>query len=156
MRPAPRSWPRTGAWLLTALRDLEAGSGGEPAIDVVIDLGRWGGRNEATQLMAGADAVALVLRSDFTSLSLGQGLRAVLPRRPDAALLVGERDPYSAREVARALDTEVAGVLPVDARAARRVHSDMADGGRTRSSLARAAAAAAGRLRALVAERSGV
>lgn len=147
--------PHWGA-LLTGLRDLETRRGDEPAIDVVVDLGRWGSRNEATPLMAGADAVAMVLRSDFTSLSLGQGLRAVLPRTPDAALLVGERDPYSAREVARALDTEVAGVLPVDARAARRVLSGMTDAGRARAPLARAAAAAAGRLRVLVAERSGV
>lgn len=145
--------------LLSALRDIEARTDGEAesaAIDVVVDVGRWGSRHEATPLMTGADAVAVVLRSDFASVSLSQGLCAVLPRVPDSVLLVGDRDPYSAREVARAVDTEVLGVLPFDSRAARQVLSVMSHAGRTRSSLARAAGAAAVRLRALVAERSGV
>ncbi len=145
--------------LLGALRDLEAPADDASApatVDVLVDIGRWGSRYEATPLLSGADAVAVVLRSDFASVSLTQGLCAVLPRPPDAALLVGERDPYSAREVARALGTDVAGALPVDPRGARRVVVDLTGSGPARSAVIRAARAAATRLRALISERSGV
>lgn len=144
-----RSWPR----LVDALGELTDGRD----LDVVVDLGRWGARHEASAILACADRVAVVLRSDFESLSLTQGLCSALGHdRPDppVALLVGERSPYTSHEVADALGVDVAGVAPQDPRAARRLTDPAAVArGESRSPIVRSAR---GAVPALVEDRSHV
>lgn len=126
-----RSWEAVHEALLTLVEGRE--------LDVVVDVGRLGARHEADVLLARADRRVLVLRSDFDSLSLSQAVRGLLPGGC-AALLVGERAPYTSTEVAGALDVDVLAVAPHDPRAARRL-TDPArvGGGEPRSSLVRAA-----------------
>lgn len=144
-------WPH----LVRALCDLQV----ERDLDVLVDLGRSGSRYEAEPLLAAADLAVLVLRSTFESVSLTQPLpeqvSAVTGARL-AVVLVGDRAPYSAREVSRALGADVVGVLPDDPKAARRLGADPVAAAGSRSSLARAARAAASRLAALVGEVSSV
>lgn len=157
---APVLGPRWAEFVL-ALRELSR----DRKLDVLVDLGRWGTRYEATPLLAAADVVVLVLRTSFESVTLTQALVRLLPRADHdqlvGALLVGERDPYSADEVIAALGVEVLAALPRDLRAARRLgasHGGNRGGtfGRSlrensvmlqsRSGFARAAEAAAHRL----------
>jgi MinD-like ATPase involved in chromosome partitioning or flagellar assembly len=134
----------------------------EDDLDVLVDMGRFGSRHEALALVAGADAVLLVLRSTFSSVSFSGGLLASLAtacgERTGAvrALLVGERDPYTAGEVAKDLQVPVLAALPRDDRSARAL-----DGGRleqvmrSRSTLLRGAQHAAAALLAQTLERTG-
>ncbi len=128
-------------------------------LDVLVDVGRWGSRHEAAPLLAAADVVVLVLRSTFESVSLTQPIPTLLPPaaggRRLAALLVGERDPYTASEVGRALGIDVVAVLPEDRKAARRL-TESPTAGQSRTSLQRAALAAVPGLHAIAAEVSGV
>ncbi len=132
----------------------------ERELDVLVDLGRWGSRHEATPVRDAADVVVLVLRSTFESVSLTQAVRSLLPQAPAqrrAALLVGERAPYGAGEVSKALGVEVVAALPMDVRGVRRLAgARSADTVPSRSPLARAAHVAAARLSSLAKESSSV
>lgn len=124
-------------------------------LDVLVDIGRLGSRDAAEPLLASADVALLVLRSTFESVSFAQPvpdqLRSVTDARV-AAVLVGDRSPYSAREVSRALGIDVVGVMPFDPKAAQRFERDPMAAAGGRSALVRAAGGAAPRVRELVAE----
>lgn len=136
-----------GRWaeLRTELENLQR----DRDIDVLVDLGRSGARHEATPLLAGADAVLLVLRSTFESVSLTSGIRATLPTDSGGtarvvALLVGDRDPYSAREVGADLQLPVVATLSRDPRGAQALGSGAYERAlRSRSALLRSAQIAA-------------
>ena len=152
--PAPFPPTRPGAapaW--SRLRELDS-TGGE-SWTVLVDVGR---------LPAGADA-SLLAAADLVVLVTGSSLRAVAAARPAATVLrtaepahsssprgwllvVGERRPYPADEVASSLGLPLLGSLAWDPRAAV-VLSDGASAGRwfARTPLMRSVAAVTGRLR---------
>lgn len=137
-------WPR----LVSACHDLDPAG-----IDVFADIGRLGHRYEPTPVLEGADVVLLVLRPTLTSVVAARaalvGLREARgPVRRTTALLVGDRAPYGAAEVARALEVDDLLVLAAD-RAAASVLSGGGVTGRRfdRSALMRSAAAVAGGIR---------
>lgn len=127
-------WTELGA----DLQDLQA----DRDLDVIVDLGRAGARHEARPLLAGADAVLLVLRSTFESVTLTRGVLSGLQTGPGirrtGALLVGARDPYSAREVGHELGIAVTATLSHDPRGAAALASGPYDRAlRSRSALLR-------------------
>jgi MinD-like ATPase involved in chromosome partitioning or flagellar assembly len=132
----------------------------ERGIDVLVDLGRCGARHEATPLLAGADAVLVVLRSTFESVSLTSGIRGTLPTGAGGtarvvAMLVGDRDPYSAREVGTDLQLPVVATLSRDPRGAQALSAGAYERAlRSRSALLRSAQIAAVAVAALAPERS--
>jgi Flp pilus assembly CpaE family ATPase len=152
--PAPFPPTRPGAtpaW--SRLRDLDS-TGGE-CWTVLVDVGR---------LPAGADA-SLLAAADLVVLVTGSSLRAVAAARPAATVLrtaepagsasprgwllvVGERRPYPADEVASSVGLPLLGSMAWDPRAAA-VLSDGAPAGRwfARTALMRSATAVAARLR---------
>lgn len=152
--PAPLPPTRPGAapvW--SRLRELDS-TGGE-SWTVLVDVGR---------LPAGADA-SLLAAADLVVLVTGSSLRAVAAARPAATVLrtaepahsssprgwllvVGERRPYPADEVASSLGLPLLGSLAWDPRAAV-VLSDGASAGRwfARTALMRSVAAVTVRLR---------
>lgn len=152
--PAPFPPTRAGAapaW--SRLRELDGT--GEGSWTVLVDVGR---------LPTGMD-VPLLASADHVVLVTGSSLRAVAAARPAATalrtaepagsssprgwlLVVGERRPYPAAEVASSLGLPLLGALPWDPRAAA-VLSDGAPAGRwfARTALMRSATAVAVRLR---------
>lgn len=136
-------WPD----LLTACRELDGA-------DVLVDVGRLGATNEPAALLEGADLAVLVVRSDLASLAAARpAVRRLRELRGPGAglevLLVGERDPYPAAEIAGALGVEVIAVLADDPAAARVLSAGNPAGPRfARSALIRSAGAAATRLAA--------
>lgn len=165
-----------GRWLLAGLPDAASASAlagrwaelsteleglqREWDLDVLVDLGRYGARYEAQSLLTGADAVLVVLRSTFESLSLTRGVLGPLAAggavdgagaRSVAAVLVGDRDPYSAQEVGADLQIPVVATIPHDARGARSLCAGPYERAlRSRSALLRSAQVAATALAALV------
>ncbi len=137
-------WDRLAA-LFTDLR-LD-----DSAIDVLADCGRLATPDPPRALLRRADVVALVLRPTLRSVAQAQaalvGLRRDLadPARL-IAILAGEGQPYTAREVGHALDVPIL-VLDHDPRAAA-VFSDGTGGGRrfASSSLLRSARTVADQL----------
>lgn len=133
-----RSWEAVA----DALLDLVDGRD----LDVIVDVGRAGARYEAAPLLVCAQRTALVLRTDFDSVSLTQGVRATMTGEC-VALLVGERAPYTRAEVAQSLDLDVAGIAPHDRRAAARLADPARVGvGEPRSPIVRAASDAVAHL----------
>jgi Flp pilus assembly CpaE family ATPase len=150
--PFPPTKPgATPAW--SRLREVD--SEGEESWTVVVDVGR---------LPAGAD-VSLLAAADLVVLVTGSSLRAVAAARPAAKamrtaepagsasprgwlLVVGERRPYPADEVASSLGLPLLGSMAWDPRAAA-VLSDGAPAGRwfARAALMRSATAVIARLR---------
>lgn len=136
-----------GVWsaLLGAVRD-----GGR---DLVVDAGRPGPAGLPADLLAGADAVALVCRTSLVSLA---GLRLHLPPLLDASpvgraglILVGPGRPYGAREVAEQFGVDVLAEIAWEPRAAADLVEDGSlPGNWTRQPLARSYARAATTLRA--------
>lgn len=129
-------WDRLGS-LFADLGAADDGSG-LPGTDVLVDCGRLGAAHPPTALVRRADLVLVVLRPTLRSVTHA---KAALPglmhggaraAGADAgrlvAVLVGEGRPYTAREVARALDVPVLTIAQ-DARAAA-VFSDGAPAGR--------------------------
>lgn len=126
-------------------------------LDVIVDLGRAGARHEARPLVAGADAVLVVLRSTFESVTFTRGVVGTLEAgsglRRVGALLVGDRDPYSAREVGRELKVPVVATLSHDPRGAAALSAGSYDRAlRSRSAVLRSTQVAATALAALVRE----
>jgi hypothetical protein len=115
------------------------------AIDVVVDAGRLGHRYEPTPLLESAAVLAVVLGSSLASVSAAAQALATLraTRQPGAAttaVLVGEGDPYSAREIARELGLDRVPVIATDRWAARALAGAVTGGWRMeRSPLLRSA-----------------
>lgn len=108
-----------------ALRDLWAPLADELAAlesngqDVIVDAGRLGLVGFPEPLLARADLVLLVTRTTLPALcavrSWAEALRSgSLESRHNAVLVIGEGQPYSAREVARVLNSPVVAALPHD------------------------------------------
>ncbi|SDD23149.1 hypothetical protein SAMN05216410_3002 [Sanguibacter gelidistatuariae] len=137
-------WPR----LVSAAHDLDPAG-----VDVFTDAGRLGHRYEPSPVLDGADVVVLVLRPTLTGVVAARAALAALREsrglvRRTTALLVGDRAPYGADEVARALEVDDLLVLATDRGAASILSGGGVTGWRfARSSLMRSAAAAAGGIR---------
>lgn len=107
--------------LTAALRSLEA-----TGQDVIVDAGRLGLFGSPEPLVDGADLTLLVTRTDMVSLSgarsWAETLRERFARSGGAAslgvLLVGEGQPFRAREVARVLQIPVVTTVAWDPTAA--------------------------------------
>jgi hypothetical protein len=135
-RPLASTW--TG--LVELARDV-----GAAGLDVLVDAGRIGHRWEPTPLIEAADVVVVVSRSTLAGVTAARSaLRSLRdtrgPGTHTTVLVVGRPEPYSAAEVATALDIEPLPALPLDPQAAR----TLARGGNsewrlTRSQLLRAA-----------------
>jgi hypothetical protein len=143
----------TDTWERLALALQRAGSAiGREAL---VDTGRLvGDRGGCWPLLRAADRVLLTVRRSVRSVHAAQDatrrLRAELGDLEKVSALVVGDGPYSAKEVAAALELRLAGTLPAD-RAAAQVLSDGAWAGirgLQRSALLRAAQALAATLAA--------
>jgi len=146
---------RTLGSVWTGLVDVApelAGAG----IDVVVDLGRLGHRYEPTVLVEQADVAAVVLRSTLPSVTgATSALRSLRETRGPAsmttAVLIGEGDPYTSREIARELHVDPLPTVAMDAWAAQVLSTGGATGWRfDRSPLLRGARGLAASLHALI------
>ncbi|MCU0277306.1 MAG: hypothetical protein MUE31_00285 [Candidatus Nanopelagicales bacterium] len=99
----------------------------DPAVDVIVDLGRLGSAHEATVLRQRADHVLLVMRSSLTSTaSARSAVRRLAEERAAAhedplglgCVLVGECQPYSRAEIADAVGAPVVATIAWDPTAA--------------------------------------
>jgi hypothetical protein len=97
----------------------------QQGIDVLLDLGRLSSAHEPRILWRVVDVLVLVTRSSLPAVAAAQGAVA---RLRDAevgdrirCLVVDERHPYSAAEVAESLDVPLLGTLPLDARDGTRI-----------------------------------
>src|SRR5690606_27542893 len=109
----------------SALRDLWApladvlsglGSTGQ---DVIVDAGRPGRQGSPEPLLEAADLALLVRRTPLPNLSALRSWAAAFQRpaldwHQSAVLLIGEGQPYSARDVSGAVSLPVLGSLPND------------------------------------------
>ncbi|MGC3994776.1 MAG: hypothetical protein QM779_11790 [Propionicimonas sp.] len=100
-------WPS----LLDLLRGLDVAG-----TDVIVDAGRLGLPGWPQPLLAGADAVLLLARSDLPGLAGARSWAAALaaeeaPGHPVRIVLVGEGRPYQAREVTKTLGVPVLGAI---------------------------------------------
>ncbi|MDQ1249789.1 MAG: hypothetical protein QG597_4165 [Actinomycetota bacterium] len=96
--------------------------------DILVDLGRVGAAAEPSVLVQAADLVVVVCRSSMPSVLGALHAVSYLRSLPGSAadsrpspirfLLVGERSPYTLREVQAALEIQPLGVLAHDARSA--------------------------------------
>ncbi|MGV8966605.1 MAG: hypothetical protein ACOH2F_10020 [Cellulomonas sp.] len=96
---------------------------GSAGVDVIVDLGRLGHRHEPTDLLERADVVVVMLRGTLTSItgatSALRSLRELRGPGPrTTAVLIGEGQPYPAREITRELDLDHLHTLPDDPPAA--------------------------------------
>ena len=92
--------------LVRAARDL-----GQGGVDMIVDVGRLGHQHQPTVLLEQADLVVVVLRSSLPSVTgAASALRSLREMRGPGprttAVLVGEGQPYMAREIDRALDLD--------------------------------------------------
>lgn len=146
-RPLSSTW----AGLVEVARDVDASG-----LDVVVDVGRIGHRWEPTQLLVAADVAVVVTRSSLAGIAAARSaLRTVRESRgPGAqitALVIAPSDPYSAAEVAAALDVDSIPPLPLDPWAARALAAGGSPGWRfARAPLLRAAGDTAASLAELV------
>lgn len=153
--PGSRSHAQAGSlvtlWpaLLEALRGL-----GDTGQDVLIDAGRLGLEGSPKPLLYGADVTLLVTRSTLPALiaatSWAETLREETAESATQAgvLVVGEGQPYSAREVAGVLQLPLVATLPWDRRAAAVLSRSHGSFGK-RSRLAAGLSAAGEAMRAL-------
>jgi hypothetical protein len=91
--------------------------------DVIVDVGRLGHRWEPQALVDAADVLVLVTRGTLPAVAAARAaLTDLHSRRPAGTpphVVVGRPSPYSAGDVARALDVEALPELPEDAWASR-------------------------------------
>ncbi|WP_149203872.1 hypothetical protein [Actinotalea subterranea] len=138
---------RSLAALWAALPDL-ASDLHHQATDVIVDAGRVGHAEEPTGLLAEADALLLAVSPTVpavvaTAAAMRRLTALRAPRPTPVPLVVGERHPYTAREVERALRTPVA-TLALETPAADALNAGEAPTGRwERSVLLRSARALA-------------
>lgn len=136
-RPLASTW----SGLVEVARD--AGAGG---LDVLVDAGRIGHRWEPSPLVESADVVVVVTRGTLTAVAAARSaLRFLRESRGlaarNTALVVGRPDPYTATEVATALEVDPLPALPLDRTAADALARGGSAGWRfARSPLLRAAA----------------
>lgn len=146
-RPLASTW--TG--LVEVARDVATGG-----LDVLVDAGRIGHRWEPSPLIEAADVVVVVTRSTLAAVTAARSaLRTLRERRgpgtKNTALVVGRPDPYTATEVATALEVDPLSPLPLDPSAADALASGGSAGWRfARSPLLRAAGDVAAALAAQV------
>ena len=91
----------------------------EPPIDLVLDLGRHHSAHESPLLRQRVDVVVLVTRSSLPAVAAARvaalELGAASTEGPRVVcLVVGEGQPYSAKEISEAISLPVIGVLPYD------------------------------------------
>ena len=117
--------PRQASGLGTAWAALSEAFGGleeqEPPVDVLVDLGRLHTAHEPVVVRQRADLVVLVTRSSLPAVVAARAAAVELKAAPSdgrsgrmACLVVGEGQPYSAKEIAEACALPVIGVLPYD------------------------------------------
>ncbi|WP_199421649.1 hypothetical protein [Actinotalea solisilvae] len=113
--------PLGGVWstLVEVAHELE-----RSGLDVIVDAGRLGHRWEPQPLIDAADVAVLVSRPTLPAVAAARTALAELRSRRLAGaatgvLVVGRPAPYSAGEVARALDAEALPELPEDVWASR-------------------------------------
>jgi hypothetical protein len=140
--------------LLEALRDLD--STGQ---DVLVDAGRLGLEGSPTPLLFEADMTLLLTRSTLPALIAATSWAETLRDKTAATitqpglLVVGERHPYPAREVAAALQLPLVAKLAWDRRTAAvlsRARGTYTKRGRLLASLAAAGEA----IRSVIADRA--
>jgi hypothetical protein len=95
----------------------------EAGQDVIVDAGRLGMRGSPEPLLALADLTLIVTRTDLVALSAVRSWAAALVERTPAwrdagLLLVGAGQPYSAKEVGKALRLPVVSTVKLDPAAA--------------------------------------
>jgi hypothetical protein len=130
------------AWdlLLAAMPDLASQSA---PLDVLADLGRVNTNGEPRELWAGLDRLVLVTRSSLAAVATAQAVAVELCEGDFderlRCLVVDEGRPYSATEIADALQLPLVGTLPLDPRGAKAL-SQMTGtaSNRSRSALLRA------------------
>lgn len=108
--------------LSVVLSDLE--STGQ---DVIIDVGRLGLTGSPTPLLDNADLVLIATRTSLPALSATRSwgdavARSLVQWREPQLLLIGEGDPYRAREVTAAVKLPVLAALADDPEAAAVLH----------------------------------
>lgn len=104
----------------TALRDLwqplsetlaELESNGQ---DVIVDAGRLGSVGSPEPLLAAADLTLLLTHTNLPALSALRSWASPFEAHQTGVLVVGERQPYSSREVAKVLGLPVIATLADD------------------------------------------
>lgn len=95
--------------------------------DVVVDAGRLGMIGSPGPLLAAADVVLLVVRTDLPSISAARSwtetvVRGDLGWQHAGVLVVGEGNPYSSREVTRALGLPAVASIDWDPAGAAVLH----------------------------------
>ncbi|GAA2074423.1 hypothetical protein IDH50_11065 [Aeromicrobium tamlense] len=108
--------------LSVVLGDLEA-----TGQDVIIDAGRLGLTGSPTPLLDNADLVLIATRTSLPALSATRSwgdavARSLVHWREPQLLLVGEGDPYRAREVTAAVKLPVLATLADDPESAAVLH----------------------------------
>ncbi len=138
--PGPRSHAQAASlvelWgpLALEFRGLEA-----TGQDIIVDVGRLGMASSPAALIAASDLALLVTRSDLPALSAARQWAAEWAQAsadgvgPTSAgvVLVGERRPYSAREVSKVLAGSVLGVVAWDSMSAQVLSLGDKPGGRS-------------------------
>jgi hypothetical protein len=147
----------SGVWSTLATAFAQMGDE-NPPVDVLLDLGRLGSLHEATVLRERADVVLLAMRSSLTSTAsarpAARRLQAERGTSDDdrmslGCLVVGERQPYPAAEIADAVGLPVTACLAWDPTAATVFSEGSPAGWRfDRSPLLRSVRGAASTLRA--------
>ncbi|MER6971183.1 hypothetical protein ABT304_09030 [Nocardioides sp. NPDC000445] len=124
----PRTHQQAGAlrdhWagLAAALANLE-----ETGQDVLVDAGRLGLIGSPEPLLAAADITMLVVRTDLPAISAARSWAETVRQpgigwRRGGLMLVGEGQPYTAREVTRVLGLPIVAELADDPVAAAVFH----------------------------------
>ena len=101
--------------LSRACRNLTASTG----IDVLVDLGRF--TPESGEWLATSDLNLVVTRTSLTDLAATQSAATAIEaisRAPVQVVTIGQKEPYSAREVSEVLELPVLSVLNRDERIA--------------------------------------
>lgn len=155
--PGPRAHSQApalaGLWapLMSALRDLE--STGQ---DVIVDCGRLGLVGSPEPLLAEADLSLLLCRTHLPAIAAARSWAETIQRGHQTwahpgAMLVGERQPYSAKEVSSVLGLPVHTVVADDPQSAAVLHRGASIPGRfDRSPLVRSLHAAISAIHAAV------
>lgn len=146
-RPLASTWTA----LAEVARDVAAGG-----LDVLVDAGRIGHRWEPSPLIEAADVVVVVTRGTLAAVAAARSALRTLresrgPGTKNTALVVGRPEPYSATDVAVALEVDPLPPLPLDPSTADALARGGGAGWRfTRSPLLRAAGDVAASLAAQV------
>lgn len=138
--------------LAVALADLDA-----TGQDAIVDAGRLGLVGSPEPLLANADLALLLTRGNLPAIAAARSWSDAVKGpatswQRAAALMVGDRQPYRAAEIARVLDLAVLAALPDEPEAAAVYHRGCAPPRRFETSTyARALTAAISSIRAQVA-----